>query len=316
MSENELLIVTGSANRGFVQSIGNHLSLPVLIGLDRIHADGERRMKISPETKAISVYAVNPTNPPHVERYYVELAQLLDAAVGLNIPNRIAVIPYFGYARQNERTHGTADAASLMAKFIEIAGATKIITLQLHEARTKRAVKIPWLDLPSTKVFAPVLADMSLDNPVFLAPDRSANSINKLLADSLGYDPQDSLATLYKRRDHRTGQSRIVGVTGCSFKGRDVVVNDDMGTTLETAINAGEFALKEGARSYTIVVAHGVLRGGALIALEQSRAERLVTTNSIKPREAVLANSRIDVIDIGPFFADVIRADHNQNLAA
>jgi ribose-phosphate pyrophosphokinase len=233
----------------------------------------------------------------------MELLITMDALVRASARRITAVIPYFGYSRQDRKTDGrTPISAKLVANLITVAGADRVVTVDLHAAQIQG-----FFDKPTDNLFAmPEMADDILrkygsQDLMVISPDVGGVVRARALAKRLNTD----LAIVDKRRE-RAGESEVANIIG-DVSGRKCILIDDMTDSGGTLINAADALLKKGAKEVAAYVTHGVLSNGAAANIDKSQLNELVITDTIQASEAVAKAKKIRTISLAPLIAEAIR---------
>ena len=234
--------------------------------------------------------------------HLMELLIIIDALRRSSARRITAVIPYFGYARQDRRASGrTPISAKLVANLITEAGADRILTLDLHAGQIQG-----FFDIPTDNLFAaPVMTRdikerYATDNVMVVSPDVGGVVRARALAKRI----EAPLSIVDKRRD-KPGESEVMNIIG-EVKGYDCILVDDIVDSGGTLCNAAEALLSKGAKSVTAYITHGVLSGGAVARVTSSKLKELVITNSIEPTAAITAAANIRAISIAPLIGEAI----------
>lgn len=308
-----IVLVTGTANPELAQAIGKELGVLVGQSVTRFK-DGEIFVQHEPNLRNRHVFVINPSSPTinpdgtavegAPDTHLMETLLMLDAARRGSAHEITAVVPYYGYARQDRKSSPrTPISASLVANLLQTAGADRIVTVDLHAAQTAGSVQMPWDDLPPDYVFVPKIRELGLRDLIVLSPDEGGSKKTAGSAEIL----EAEVASVFKRRDlNLKDASETYGING-NVDGHDVYIPDDIASTLGTLTHAVTEAYNHGARRIIGAVTHGIFNGDALAALDDSPIERLFTTDSIRPREQVLRARKIEVVTIAPMLARVIR---------
>ncbi|MBN9275298.1 MAG: ribose-phosphate pyrophosphokinase [Mesorhizobium sp.] len=295
-------IFCGSSNPKLCEEICKFVGVP--LGETRLQrfSDGEVHFQLLENVRGADVFLVQPTCYP-VDQHLVELLIMMDAFMRSSARRITAVIPYFGYARQDRRASGrTPISAKLVANMITRAGADRVLTLDLHAGQIQG-----FFDIPTDNLFSvPVMARdvkakyRQLANVMVVSPDVGGVVRARALAKRL--DAQ--LAIVDKRRE-RPGESEVMNVIG-DVRGKDCLLIDDIVDSGGTLCNAADALLAGGATSVTAYITHGVLSGGAIARISGSKLQELVITDSIQPTQAVLDAKNIRVISIGDLMGEAI----------
>jgi len=294
-------LVAGNSNRPLAQGIGDYLKVPLTRCSVRRFADMEIFVEIQENVRGEDVFVVQSTSFP-ANDHLMELLIMIDAARRSSARRITAVIPYFGYARQDRRASGrTPISAKLVANLITRAGADRVLTLDLHAGQIQG-----FFDIPTDNLFAvPVMArdvkqKYKLSNVMVVSPDVGGVVRARALAKRI--DAQ--LAIVDKRRE-RPGESEVMNIIG-DVAGKDCVLYDDIVDSGGTLCNAADALLADGAASVTAYITHGVLSGGAVARIAGSKLKELVITDSIQPSSSVEAAENIRVISIADLIGEAI----------
>ena len=294
-------ILPGNSNRPLAEAISAYLNTPLTKASIRRFSDMEIFVEIQENVRGEDVFVVQSTNYPANDNL-MELLIMIDALRRASARRITAVLPYFGYARQDRKTGPrTPISAKLVANLIVSAGANRVLTIDLHAGQIQG-----FFDVPTDNLFAlPVLhADVRehlVDEPtVVVSPDVGGVVRARALAKRLDAE----LAIIDKRRE-RAGVSEVMHIIG-DVKGKQCVLIDDIVDSAGTLCNAA-VALKEaGAHSVRAYVTHGVLSGGAVARVSASPLASLVTTDSIMATEAVRVSDTVRQVSIAPLLAEAI----------
>lgn len=299
-----IAIFSGTANVALAEAVAGRLGRA--LGQSEIcrFPDTELHVEIGESVRGRDVYVVQPTSPP-VDEHLMELLQIADACLRAGAARVTAVIPYFGYARQDRRAHGRESvAASLVAQMIEASGVIRLVAVDLHSAADEAFFRIPVEHLTAAHLLADALRPHLAPNAVLVAPDLGAAK----LAERYGALLDLPVAIVHKQRvSGRDVEAREV--TG-DVAGRGPLVIDDMVTTAGTVLAAYEAVMAAGAVAEVAVAAtHGLLAGPAIERLRQLPLRRLVFTDSVRlPTDTGLP---IETVSIAPLLAEAIERLHD-----
>ncbi|ACA20350.1 ribose-phosphate pyrophosphokinase [Methylobacterium sp. 4-46] len=294
-------IVAGNANRPLAEAIAAYLEQPLALCSVRRFADMEIFVELQENVRGEDVFIVQSTSFP-ANDHLMELLIMIDAARRSSARRITAVIPYFGYARQDRRTSGrTPISAKLVANLITEAGADRVMTLDLHAGQIQG-----FFDIPTDNLFAaPVMvrdikerldpADMMV-----VSPDVGGVVRARALAKRIDVP----LAIVDKRRE-RPGESEVMNIIG-EVEGRSCILVDDIVDSGGTLVNAAEALLAHGAKDVSAYITHGVLSGGAVSRIASSKLKELVITDSIQPTAAVKLARNIRAVTIAPLLGEAI----------
>ncbi len=294
-------IVAGNSNRALAQEISDYLEVPLAKCQVRRFADQEIFVEIQENVRGEDVFVVQPTSYP-ANDHLMELLIIIDALRRSSARRITAVLPYFGYARQDRRASGrTPISAKLVANLITEAGADRVLTLDLHAGQIQG-----FFDIPTDNLFAaPVMTRdikerYGTENVMVVSPDVGGVVRARALAKRI----EARLSIVDKRRD-KPGESEVMNIIG-DVNGYDCILVDDIVDSGGTLCNAAEALLDQGARSVTAYITHGVLSGGAVARVSSSKLKELVITNSIEPTAAISAATNIRTISIAPLLGEAI----------
>lgn len=294
-------LFSGNANKRLALSVAEYLDLPLGRCEVRRFADQEIFVEIQENVRGQDVFILQSTSYPANDNL-MELLIMIDAARRSSAKRITAVLPYFGYARQDRRSQGrTPISAKLVANLITQAGADRVLTLDLHAGQIQGFFDIPTDNLYAVPVMARDLrANYDISNVMVVSPDVGGVVRARALASRLNAP----LAIVDKRRD-KPGESKVMNVIG-DVSGRDCILIDDIIDSGGTLVNAAEALLANGATSVAAYLSHGVLSGGAVARIISSQLKELVITDSIEPTAAVDAAPNIRVITISDLFGEAI----------
>jgi ribose-phosphate pyrophosphokinase len=298
----DVKIVAGNSNRPLADAICAHLRLPMTKGQVKRFADMEIFVEIQENVRGQDVFVIQSTSFPANDNM-MELLILLDALKRSSARRITAVIPYFGYARQDRKPGPrTPISAKLVANLIERAGAQRVLTLDLHAGQIQGFFDIPTDNLFAAPVMTRDIEDNfgHTDDIVVVSPDVGGVVRARALAKRIGAP----IAICDKRRE-RPGESEVMNVIG-DVDGKRCILIDDIVDSGGTLVNAAEALLENGATEVSAYISHAVLSGGAVSRIQNSRLKSLVITDSILPTEAVKAAKNIRVISIAPLIGEAI----------
>ncbi|KQR69110.1 phosphoribosylpyrophosphate synthetase [Rhizobium sp. Leaf384] len=294
-------VFAGNSNRLLAEAICNYLNLPLGRATVRRFADQEIFVEVQENVRGEDVFLVQSTSFP-TNDHLMELLIMIDAMRRSSARRITAVIPYFGYARQDRKPGPrTPISAKLVANLITEAGADRVLTLDLHAGQIQGFFDIPTDNLYSVPILTrDVKEHYALSNVMVVSPDVGGVVRARALAKRL--DCQ--LAIVDKRRE-RAGESEVMNVIG-DVTGKDCLLIDDIVDSGGTLCNAAEALLKNGATSVTAYITHGVLSGGAVARVTSSKLKELVITDSIQPTTAVQSAHNIRVISTASLIGEAI----------
>jgi len=298
----KLKLLTGNANPRLAGEISQALGIPLCdAAVDRF-SDGEVRIRIRETVRGADVFVIQPTSPP-VNDNLMELLLIIDALRRASARKVIAVIPYYGYARQDRKHTGRVPiSARLVANLIEVTGADRVLTLDLHAGQIQGFFNIPVDNLRSDWIFAEHVkgALEDLKNTVIVSPDAGGAVRARMVAERL----ELPLAILEKRRTRDGSEVEVMNVIG-DVKGKRAVLIDDILSSGETIRKAAGTLVDHGASEVRAYCTHGVFSGEALKTLAGSPLKRVVVTNTIF-REEAERSGIVDYISVGEHLAKTI----------
>ncbi len=303
LSSSKILLIAGTANRPLAEELAQELGQPLCEVTIRRFADGEIFVKIDENVRGQDVFIIQPTNTP--AENLLELLILTDAAKRASAARITAVIPYFGYGRQDRKDQPrVAISAKLMANIIATAGADRVLGLDFHQHQLQGFFDIPVDHLYAAPVLVQHYREKRLHEPVIVAPDVGAAKMARGFAKRL----DGSLAIIDKRRPS-ANIAEVVNVVG-EVEGRDCLLVDDMIDTAGT-MSEGIGALKRlGAREVYCCASHAVLSGPAVDRLAASEVTEVAVTNTIAiPDDRKF--DRLKILSVAPLFAKAIRFTHS-----
>lgn len=288
-------LVAGNSNRPLAEAVAAYLDIPLTKCQVKRFADMEIFVELQENVRGEDVFVLQST-------YLMELLILIDALKRSSAKRITAVIPYFGYARQDRRTAGrTPISAKLVANLITEAGADRVLTLDLHAGQIQGFFDIPTDNLFGAPVMVRDIKERLKDgDKVVVSPDVGGVVRARALAKRI--DAQ--LAIVDKRRE-RPGESEVMNIIG-DVAGRSCILVDDIVDSGGTLCNAADALLAKGAKEVYAYITHGVLSGGAVSRIANSQLKELVITDSIIPTEAVKVARNIRVLGIAPLIGEAI----------
>lgn len=295
-------IFCGTSNVPLAKAICKYLDVPLGKAEVRRFSDGELFAEISESVRGSHIFVIQSTCPPTNE-HIMELLILTDALKRASARAITAVIPYYGYARQDRKVQPRAPiSAKLVADLITTAGISRVVTVDLHAGQIQGFFNIPVDHIYATPVFINYIKrKFDKEDIVIVSPDAGgmerARSYAKIL--------DSGLAMTDKRRPN-PNEAKIMNVIG-DVEGKAVILVDDLVDTAGTAIQAGKALMREGAKSVTLCSTHGVLSGDAIEKIEQSDLDEVIITDTIAPSEQAVACKKIKVITISDLLGEAIK---------
>lgn len=309
MSDNGFVLLTGTANLGLAQDIAKILGKNVDETVS-VFADGEKRIIIPENLRRRNVFIIQPTFTP-VDANIMELLLIIDAAKRSSASEVSAIIPYFGYSRQDRKDRPRVPiSASLIARLIEFAGADRILTIDIHSEQEPGFVEIPWDNLYASYSFLPVLEKTFPKNLVIASPDKGGVLKATFYADLLN---ADGIAIVYKERNTlKPNESRALDLIG-DVSGKDVLIVDDMIDTAGTLCEAAKLIKINGAKSVSAAATHGLFSGPAPKRIEEANLERIFITDTVPIREEMRNNPKVTIVSVAKLLAEAIECIHSGN---
>ncbi len=298
----EFVLLAGNGNMKLAQEIGKILKKEVTNPVTYF-SDGEVRVKGIPNLRRRPVFILQPTTPP-VNDHLMELLLIIDAARRAAASEITAVLPYFGYARQDRKEQPRVPiSASVVANMIRRSGADRILTVDVHTEQAQGFIQCAWDNLYASYALIPEIKKRKLSNVTVVSPDKGGVPRATSYAGLLGVD---DVAIVYKQRDlHVNNKSEAFAMIG-EVEGRDLLLVDDMLDSGGTIFSAVEHLASYKPKSIRVVVTHGLFTGKALERLSASQVEEIIVTDSVDHREEVLAHPKVTVVSIAPLMAEAI----------
>ncbi len=294
-------IFSGSAHPEFSQEIARYLDSMVSKASVSRFSDGEISVQISESVRGKDIFIIQPTCAPTNDNL-MELLIMADAFKRSSASTITAVIPYFGYARQDRKAAPRVPiTAKLVANLIQSAGINRIITMDLHAGQIQGFFDIPVDNLYGSIIFTDYVRSKNLKNPIIASPDIGGVARARYFADQLGYD----LVIVDKKRE-KANVSEVMNIIG-DVEGKDVILVDDMIDTAGTMCKAADVLKLRGANSVIALGTHPVLSGPALDRIQNSVLDEVVLSNSIPLKQSY---AKITILSVAPLFAEVIRRIH------
>ena len=294
-------ILSGTSNPRLSKEISKKLKLKLINTNIKKFADGEIYIEINENIRGNSVFVIQSTSTPANDNI-MELLLCIDALRRSSAKNITAVIPYFGYARQDRKVAPrTSISAKVVSNLITNAGASRIVTVDLHAGQIQGFFDIPVDNLFTTPMFARYIKKkFKTKNLVCVSPDVGGVQRTRGLATKIKAD----LAIIDKRRPE-PGKSQVMNIIG-DVKGKNCIIVDDIIDSGGTIINAVEALKKAGAIDVYVFITHAVLSGEAAEKIKKSKIKKLIITDTIDNSSKIKNNSKIEVISIAPLMAEAI----------
>jgi len=303
----ELKLLTGNANRALAEEIAQYLHVPLADAEVTRFSDGEVYVQVNENVRGADVFVIQPTCPP-VNDTLMELLIMVDAMKRASARRITAVLPYYGYARQDRKVQSRVPiSARLVADLLEAAGIDRVLALDLHAGQIQGFFSVPVDHLfAGPVVMIDYLKKKELQDPVIVAPD--AGGVERARAIAKRFDA--GLAIIDKRRDgpNSAVAMHLIG----DVKGRDAIVIDDIIDTAGTLLQAVTAIDHGGARRILACGVHPVLSGPAIDRIKGSPIEEVVVTNTIPVTDAKRLLSRITVLTVAPLLGEAIHRIHDE----
>jgi ribose-phosphate pyrophosphokinase len=300
--QGRIIILFGNSNLQLVQKVCSYLDVTPGQAIVKRFSDGEVRVEIQENLRGMDVYVIQSTCPP-VNENLVELLVMIDAIKRASARRINAVIPYYGYGRQDEKDKPRVSiAAKVAADLLTVAGANRIITVNLHADQIQGFFNIPVDHLLGTEVLVEDLRNRLKGNEVVVAPDAGGVERARRFAKLLNVE----LAIVDHRGTEDGGRGSIVG----KVEGRSVIILDDMVDTGRTLVRAANGAHAAGAASIDACCVHAILSGNSIENLEASPLRTLTVTDTIPLSEQMQSCRKIRSVSIAPLLAEAIRRVH------
>jgi len=303
-----LVLFSGNGNKSLSEAISKKLSLKLGDSKVERFSDGEISVKIEENVRGMDVFLIQPTSPPAHENL-MELVIMVDALKRSSASRITAVIPYYGYARQDRRVRSerVPISAKVVADILERSGIDRVLTVELHSEQIQGFFDIPVDNVYGTRIIHDDIIKQKLNDILIVSPDVGGVVRSRALAKVL--DLSD-LAIIDKRRDG-DNQSEVMNVIG-EVKGKDCVLVDDMVDSAGTLCNAAGALKDRGARKVYAYIVHPVLSGDAIKKINKSKLDQLVVTDTIPLSDSAKGCKKIRVISLAPTLAEAIRRVNNE----
>ncbi|ADL06846.1 ribose-phosphate diphosphokinase [Thermosediminibacter oceani] len=301
--ENRLEIFTGNANPELAREIARNLGIMVGDAVVNTFSDGEIQVKINESVRGADVFVIQPLSYP-VNDHLMELLIMLDALKRASAWRITAVMPYYGYARQDRKIRARDPiTAKLVADLISTAGAHRVLTMDLHAGQIQGFFNFPVDHLMAVPILADYFRKKELEDPVVVSPDLGGVTRARELANRIGA----SIAIIDKRRPE-PNKAEVMNIIG-DIRNKTVIMIDDMIDTAGTITLGAQALLDKGAKEVYACCTHPVLSGPAIERLNASPIKEVVVTNTIPLRDHQKIE-KITVLSVAPLFAEAIRRIH------
>tara|TARA_Y100000294_G_scaffold33824_1_gene29344 strand:- start:5967 stop:6899 length:933 start_codon:yes stop_codon:yes gene_type:complete len=299
-------ILTGNSNKQLSGKISKHLKNKLVNSSIRKFSDGEIYIEINENIRGNSIFIIQGISSPANDNL-MELLLCIDALKRSSAKNITAVIPYFGYARQDRKiVPRTSISAKLVSNLITKAGADRIVTVDLHAGQIQGFFDIPVDNLFATPIFSRhIKRKIKTKNLICVAPD--VGGVER--ARALGRKLDIGLAIIDKRRP-APGKSQVMNVIG-NVKGKTCIIVDDIIDSGGTIVNATDALIKRGAKEVHVYITHGVLSGKAVEKIKKSKINNLVVTDTIDNSDKVKKSRNIEILSISNLLAEAMKRISN-----
>ncbi len=304
---NDFVLLTGTANLKLAQDVAKILGHNADETVTAF-ADGEKRVIIPENLRKRDVFIIQSTCPP-VDENIMEVLLMIDAAKRSSAAEISVVIPYFGYSRQDRKDRARVPvSAALVAGLIEYAGASRILTVDIHSEQQPGFVEIPWDNLYASYSLFPVLKQNLHEGMVIASPDKGGVLKASFFADYLN---ADGIAIVFKERDVQTrNESKALEMIG-DVKGKDVLIVDDMIDTAGTIVEAASILKQRGAKTISVAATHGLFSDPAPKRIMESSIDKIYITDTVPIRKEMLESAKVEVVSVAPLLAEAISCIHN-----
>lgn len=296
------MIFSGTSNPELSQEVSKYLEVPLSGAVINRFSDGEINIKISQSVRGKEVFIIQSTSSPTNDNL-MELLIMVDALKRSSAKSITAIVPYFGYARQDRKAEPRVPiSAKLVANLIEVSGITRLVTIDLHASQIQGFFDIPVDNLYGAILFIEYIERKKFQNPIIASPDIGGVSRARYFAEKLGFD----MVIVDKRRE-KANESEVMNVIG-NVQGKDIILIDDIIDTAGTMVKAASVLKKLGANSVMACCTHPVLSGPAYQRIQDGDLDELVISNTIPVKQT---SSKIKVLSTAPIIGEVIRRVHN-----
>ena len=294
-------VLAGTSNSKLCKDIARQLKLKLVNSNIKRFADGEVYVEINENIRGNSIFVVQSTSNPANDNL-MELLICIDALRRSSAKNITAVIPYFGYARQDRKVvPRTAISAKLVSNLITNAGANRILSVDLHAGQIQGFFDIPVDNLFATPIFARHIKKIKLNNLICVSPDVGGVERTRALSRRIN----SNIAIIDKRRPV-AGKSEVMNIVG-NVKNKNCVIVDDIIDSGGTIVNAAEALKNKGAKDVYVYITHAVLSGQAVNKIEKSRIKKLITTDTIDNSKKINKSKKIEIISLAPMISEAMK---------
>ncbi len=296
------MIFSGTANPTLSQEVADYLDMPLSSATINRFSDGEINIQIAESVRGKDVYIIQPTSAP-ANANLMELLIMVDALKRSSAKSITAVVPYYGYARQDRKAAPRVPiSAKLVADMFEVAGITRVVTIDLHASQIQGFFNIPVDNLYGASLFIDYIKSKNFANPVIASPDIGGVARARYFAERLGLD-----MVIVDKRRQKANEAEVMNIIG-EVEGKDVILIDDMIDTAGTMVKGAKALKTKGATSVMACCTHPVLSGPAYDRIENGDIDELIVSNTIPLSKE---SSKIKVLSTAPLLGEVIRRINN-----
>jgi ribose-phosphate pyrophosphokinase len=304
---NGIQILTGNANRELAGSVSEYIGIPLTDTTVTTFSDGELMVQINENVRGSDIFVIQPTCTP-VSNNIMELLLIIDALKRASASRITAVIPYYGYGRQDRKVQPRVPISSkLVADLLTAAGTNRVLTIDLHAGQIQGFFNIPVDHLYAAPVLHDFIKKCDFKELVIVSPD--AGGVER--ARSFARRRNASLAIIDKRREV-ANVSKVMNVIG-DVRGKDAIILDDMIDTAGTTTQAAQALMEGGARRVMAACTHAVLSGPAIQRINASPLEKVIATDTIPLMEKMAACSKLEVLSIAKLLGEAIKRIHDES---
>jgi len=300
-----LKLLTGTANRELAEEVSKYLGVNISDMLVTKFSDGEVRVQINESIRGADVYVFQSLSYP-ANQHIMELLLIIDALKRSSAGRITAVIPYFAYARQDRQDKPrTPVSARLLADLITVAGANRVVAIDLHSPQIQGFFDIPVDHLSALPALHDYIKkNLILENPIVVSPDAGGVERARQLANRLGC----GIAIIYKRRPE-PNKAEVLDVVG-EIEGKEAIIVDDLIDTAGTMVAAANMLINRGAKRVIACATHGVLSGPAVERLTNSPIEQVIITNTIPVGDKMF--NKLKIVSIAPLLGEAVKRIHEE----
>lgn len=305
-NQKNIEIITGTSNPALVQAISKCLKFPINQAVWKPFKDGEIHVQIQNNVRRKHVFIIQSLCRPDVNRYIIELELMIQAAKLASADEITAIIPYFGYGRQDRKDQPRVPiSGAWMAQKLAFAGTDRFCTIDLHNEATAGVVlNVPWDNLFASYSFIPIIRKLKLPNMIIATPDAGGVKRAIKYSELLGMGKNFAVATKYRNPKDKDS-SKIIGLDA-DIEGKDVIIVDDIINTGNTLVEPARIMKKMGARNIRAFVTHGLLVDNAKELLNNSAIDEIYITDTVPLPEWINECPKIKIISVAPLLAGAI----------